>query len=119
MGFSGAHALTVHSWNHWEISKHVDVGSESCKKALSLCRKGHSRPVLLWPDLGLTNIVAGFVVPIVSLCVLNSKVKFDLNNTWSLVIKANEQINNSIILKKSSLPISHFAFVQAGMILQI
>lgn len=101
MGLSRAHALPVHSWNYWgnkQIS--VDMGSESSKKGLSLCRKGHLCPVLLWPGLGLTNIFAGFVVAAVSVCVLNSKVKFYLNNSRSLAIEANEQVNNSIIEKE-------------------
>lgn len=98
MGFSRAQALPVHSWNHWGNKQtSVDMGSESSKKALSLCRKGHSCPVLLWPGLGLTNIATVFVVVVIRVCDLNSKVKFDLNYSWSLVIKANEQVNNSII----------------------
>lgn len=100
MGFSRAHALPVHFWNHWGNKQtSVGMGRESFKKALSFCRNGHSCPVLLWPGLGLTDVVAGFVVAAVSLCVVNSKVKFGLNNSWSLVIKANEQVNNSIIKK--------------------
>lgn len=100
-GFSSAHALPVHSWNYWGNKQtSVDMGSESSKKGLSLCRKCHLCPVLLWPGLGLTNVVAGFVVAAVSVCVLNSKVKFYLNNSRSLVIKANEQVNNSIIEKE-------------------
>lgn len=80
--------------------------------------------MLLSSGLELTNSVASFVVAVISVCVLNSKGKFDLNQPWSHIIKANEQVpicikvNNSIIQKKS-LPMSHFAFVQPGMRLQI
>lgn len=68
-GFSRARALPVHSWNHWGNEQtSVDVGRKSSKKDLFFCRKGHSCLVLLWPGLGLTNIVAGFVIAIICLC---------------------------------------------------
>lgn len=40
----------------------------------------------------LTDIVAEFVAAVISVCVLNLKGKFHLNQPWSQVIKANEQV---------------------------
>lgn len=110
MGFfrAVAHALPVCFWTQWgnKQTSTVYSGRESSKQSLFLCRKARSRPVLLSSGLELTNSVASFVVAVISVCVLNSKGKFDLNQPWSHIIKANEQVpicikvNNSIIQKK-------------------
>lgn len=108
MGFSRAvaHVLPVCSWNQWG-NKHTSAvhggresSTECSKGSLFLCRKSCSCPVRLWSGLGLTDVVAGFVAAVISVCVLNSKGKFDLNQPWSHIIKANEQVPICIKVSK-------------------